>query len=158
MPGLQTVIIAPSTAEFALGEVRSSRGVSPRGVGPTEAVMASWGPAFARRDLPATRRTRWPRQLAGEDSGVAQGHGPSLAAAARNRLTADRRRAGRPLRVLIVEDSDLYALGLRLLLEEDGSIEVVGRAYNGRIGVEMASELSPDVILMDLNMPVMNGM
>ena len=61
------------------------------------------------------------------------------------------------LRVLIVDDSDLFAAGLRLVLEGDGSIQVVGRAHNGRVGVAMASALSPDVVVMDLNMPVMDG-
>ena len=59
-------------------------------------------------------------------------------------------------RVLVVDDQDLVRQGLRLILEV-GGFEVVGEAADGRAGVEAAVELRPDVVLMDLHMPVMDG-
>lgn len=61
------------------------------------------------------------------------------------------------VRVLIVDDHRIVRQGLRLLLGQDRDIEVVGEAANGQEGVMQAQSLKPDVILMDLMMPVMNG-
>jgi DNA-binding NarL/FixJ family response regulator len=61
------------------------------------------------------------------------------------------------LRVLIADDHPLFRDGLRSLLEARG-IDVVGEATNGREAVERAKHLRPDVVLMDLNMPEMNGL
>jgi DNA-binding NarL/FixJ family response regulator len=63
-----------------------------------------------------------------------------------------------PLRVLIADDHPSYAAALRSLLSTDERIEVVGAAGNGLQAVEMAAELEPDLILMDLEMPVMDGL
>jgi two-component system chemotaxis response regulator CheB len=60
------------------------------------------------------------------------------------------------VRALIVEDSTVTRELLRYLLEDD-DIEVVGTAENGEIGAEMTQALRPDVVLMDIHMPVMNG-
>lgn len=60
------------------------------------------------------------------------------------------------LRVLVVDDHDLFRSGLRGLLEDQG-VHVVGEAAAGGEAVRMARELAPDVIVMDLNMPGMNG-
>ena len=59
-------------------------------------------------------------------------------------------------RVLLVDDQALVRQGLRLILEM-GGFEVVGEAGDGRAGVDAAVELAPDVVLMDLHMPVMDG-
>jgi DNA-binding NarL/FixJ family response regulator len=61
------------------------------------------------------------------------------------------------IRVLLVDDQALFREGLRTLLSIRPDLEVVGEAENGREAVEMAAELRPDVILMDLRMPVLNG-
>jgi two-component system, NarL family, response regulator NreC len=61
------------------------------------------------------------------------------------------------LRVLIADDHGVVRKGLRLLLEEFEEIEVVGEAANGREVVKLAAELSPEVILMDVAMPLLNG-
>lgn len=62
-----------------------------------------------------------------------------------------------PLRVLVVEDEDNAALLVQVILASEHGIIVVGRARHGREALTMAAALSPEVILMDLNMPVMNG-
>jgi DNA-binding NarL/FixJ family response regulator len=63
-----------------------------------------------------------------------------------------------PLRVLIADDHPTYAEALRMLLSTHERIEVVGAAGNGLQAVQMAEELGPDLILMDLDMPVMGGL
>jgi DNA-binding NarL/FixJ family response regulator len=60
-------------------------------------------------------------------------------------------------RVLVVEDDDSFAESLRKLLEADRRLEVAGRARDGREGVELAEVLRPDVVLMDIVLPVLDG-
>jgi DNA-binding NarL/FixJ family response regulator len=60
------------------------------------------------------------------------------------------------LRVLVVDDHDLFRTGLRNLLEEQG-VNVVGEAENGETAIRLASDLAPDVVIMDLNMPGFGG-
>jgi len=61
------------------------------------------------------------------------------------------------IKVLIADDNSLIRKGLEQLLELEGDIEVIGEASNGKEAVEKAIQLNPDVILMDVNMPVQNG-
>ena len=61
------------------------------------------------------------------------------------------------LRVLIVDDHRDFAEAVRSLLSTDERIEVVGEARNGEEAVDLAAVLAPDLIVMDLDMPVMNG-
>jgi NarL family two-component system response regulator LiaR len=61
------------------------------------------------------------------------------------------------IRVLVVDDHTIVRKGTRALLAEVGDIEVVGEAADGREAVDQAEALRPDVILMDLVMPVMDG-
>ncbi len=61
------------------------------------------------------------------------------------------------IKVLIADDHSLIRKGLEQLLELEGDIEVIGEASNGKEAVEKAIQLNPDVILMDVNMPVQNG-
>jgi two-component system, NarL family, response regulator NreC len=61
------------------------------------------------------------------------------------------------VRVLIADDHGVVRKGLRLLLEQYPEIEVVGEAANGREVVRLATELTPNVILMDVAMPLLNG-
>lgn len=65
---------------------------------------------------------------------------------------------GRLIRILIVDDSAVARRLLRTLVEASGEVKVVGEARNGRQAVEMAGRLRPDLITMDLDMPVMNGL
>jgi DNA-binding NarL/FixJ family response regulator len=61
------------------------------------------------------------------------------------------------IRVLIADDQALVRGGFRVILESEADIEVVGEAENGRAAVELAETLRPDVILMDIRMPGMDG-
>jgi two-component system, NarL family, response regulator LiaR len=61
------------------------------------------------------------------------------------------------IRVLITDDHGVVRQGLRMFLSLDPDIEVVGEAENGQEALDMARELQPDVVLMDLLMPVMDG-
>ncbi|HZD86722.1 MAG TPA: response regulator transcription factor [Gaiellaceae bacterium] len=62
-----------------------------------------------------------------------------------------------PIRVLIADDHRLFAEALEAILAGDARISVVGRAGDGREAVELAEELRPDVVLMDVSMPVLDG-
>ena len=62
-----------------------------------------------------------------------------------------------PIRVLIADDHRLFRQGLRQICETVGGFEVVGEAENGQVAVDLARQLKPDVILMDINMPVLDG-
>ncbi len=62
-----------------------------------------------------------------------------------------------PLRVLVVEDDDGAAQLLQAILESETGITVLGRARHGREALTMVAALNPDVVLMDLNMPVLDG-
>jgi DNA-binding NarL/FixJ family response regulator len=61
------------------------------------------------------------------------------------------------VRVLIADDQRLFAEALEAILSTDGRITVVGRAGNGATAVELARDEQPDVVLMDIAMPVMDG-
>jgi DNA-binding NarL/FixJ family response regulator len=63
----------------------------------------------------------------------------------------------RLIRVLIVDDHDLFRTGLASLLDSQPGIEVVAQASSGRAGIRLAEEMRPDVILMDLRMPDLEG-
>lgn len=62
-----------------------------------------------------------------------------------------------PIRVMIVDDQEVVREGLRAILGTVPTIEVVGVAGNGAEATERVAEWRPDVVLMDLNMPIMNG-
>jgi two-component system, NarL family, response regulator LiaR len=61
------------------------------------------------------------------------------------------------IRVLVVDDHDLFRAGLASLLGAQPGIEVVAQASGGRMGVRLANELQPDVVLMDVRMPDLEG-
>ena len=61
------------------------------------------------------------------------------------------------IRVLLVDDHQLVRAGVTTLLQSDPEITVVGEARNGREAVESVAGIGPDVVLMDLSMPEMDG-
>ena len=61
------------------------------------------------------------------------------------------------IRVLIADDHRLFSEALEAILTADGRVEVVGHAADGAGAVELVLELEPDVVLMDIQMPVMDG-
>jgi DNA-binding NarL/FixJ family response regulator len=62
-----------------------------------------------------------------------------------------------PVRVLIADDHRLFAEALEAVLSSEARIEVVGRAADGGEAVELARKLHPDVVALDISMPVMDG-
>ena len=62
-----------------------------------------------------------------------------------------------PIRVLIADDHRLFAEALEAILAGERRIDVAGRARNGAEALDLALELEPDVVLMDISMPVMDG-
>jgi len=60
--------------------------------------------------------------------------------------------------ILLAEDHVIVRQGLRLLLEADGDIEIVGEAKTGREAVQMTRELHPEIVVMDIAMPMLNGL
>jgi DNA-binding NarL/FixJ family response regulator len=63
-----------------------------------------------------------------------------------------------PITVLVVDDQEMVRAGFTALLNAQADLEVVGQAGDGAEAVELAAELGPDVILMDVRMPVMDGL
>jgi DNA-binding NarL/FixJ family response regulator len=63
----------------------------------------------------------------------------------------------RPVRVLIADDEPLFVETVEALLDGDERVEVVGTAANGKQAVELATALTPDVTLMDISMPILDG-
>jgi DNA-binding NarL/FixJ family response regulator len=62
-----------------------------------------------------------------------------------------------PIRVLIADDHQFFRRSLCLACELDGDLEVAGEAENGQEAVELARRLRPDVVLMDIKMPILDG-
>lgn len=67
------------------------------------------------------------------------------------------KRGQKPVRVLIADDHRLFAEALQAILTTDERIEVVGQASDGEEAVKLARQLDPDVVLMDVSMPVLDG-
>jgi DNA-binding NarL/FixJ family response regulator len=62
-----------------------------------------------------------------------------------------------PIRILVADDHSVVRQGLRMFLNSDPDLEIIGEASDGSMAVQMARQLQPDVVLMDLMMPEMDG-
>jgi len=62
------------------------------------------------------------------------------------------------LRAVVVDDTPEIACAIQLFLEHTGRVENVGMASNGQLAIELVDVLRPDLVVMDVNMPVMNGL
>jgi DNA-binding NarL/FixJ family response regulator len=62
-----------------------------------------------------------------------------------------------PIRILIADDHPMFRFGLRALLAAEPDTEVLGEATNGQEAVSLAASLKPDLVLMDINLPLLNG-
>ena len=62
-------------------------------------------------------------------------------------------RHGHPIRIVIADDHPIFRDGLRRLLETESDMKVVGEACDGREAVKLATEIKPDILLLDLAMP-----
>ncbi len=65
--------------------------------------------------------------------------------------------AGKKIRILLADDHTIVRRGFGLILEKEADLEVVGEAQNGREAVELAQQLKPDVVVIDVSMPELNG-
>lgn len=63
-----------------------------------------------------------------------------------------------PIRVLIIDDHPLFRQGIRWSLEDAADIEVIGEAENGQEALKLTERLNPDVVLVDINLPGLNGL
>lgn len=61
------------------------------------------------------------------------------------------------IKILLVDDHDVAIVGMRSILQQERTIEVVGEAEHGRAALQLVGKLSPDIVLMDISMPEMNG-
>ena len=61
------------------------------------------------------------------------------------------------IKVLVVDDHDLVRMGITRMLDDDPNIEVIGEAIDGDSAVIQVRAISPDVVLLDVNMPNING-
>lgn len=62
-----------------------------------------------------------------------------------------------PIRILLADDHQMMRVGLRVLLEKDSRFEIVGEANDGFETIRLSEELAPDIVVMDLEMPRLNG-
>lgn len=62
------------------------------------------------------------------------------------------------LRILLADDHEIFREGLKMLISAQPDMEVIGEAKNGRMAVDLAQQLQPDIVVMDVSMPELNGL
>ena len=73
-------------------------------------------------------------------------------------MATDDAESSTPVRVLIVDDQEPFRMAARMVVDATDGFEVVGESETGEQSVDMARELSPDLVLMDVNLPGINGL
>lgn len=63
----------------------------------------------------------------------------------------------RAVRILLVDDHPIVLAGIKALVMTDPNVEVVGEAFNGRAGLRLAADLAPDIVVLDISLPDLNG-
>ena len=63
----------------------------------------------------------------------------------------------RRIKILLVDDHEIVRCGLRSIIDEQRDMEIIGEAENGRVAVDLANKLRPNIVIMDISMPDMNG-
>ncbi|MCM3501378.1 response regulator transcription factor [Microbacterium sp. P26] len=63
-----------------------------------------------------------------------------------------------PVRIVLVDDQSLFRAGIRMVIDSQSDLEVVGEASDGREAIEVMRQVRPDIVLMDVRMPVMDGL
>jgi len=91
-----------------------------------------------------------------ERSNAARKNAPEVSAPSAP-VASDPRSGSDPIRVLIADDHALFRRGLEMVLQGEAGLELVGQASDGQEAVQIVSEVVPDVVLMDIRMPKMNG-
>jgi len=75
------------------------------------------------------------------------------------RKTSSKKKTAPPkIRLMIVDDHPLFRAGLRRVLEMEPDLTIIGEAVDGQQALDQARKLTPDVILMDVNLPILNGL
>jgi DNA-binding NarL/FixJ family response regulator len=120
-----------------------------------------WPVARRRRDDATFSRWYWPRDCRDARTrrrlrGLALGRTPRRRRVSGLRSDPDQGRA-MTIRVLVVDDQELLRAAISSLRDEEDDLEVVGGAADGREAVELVSRVSPDVVVMDVRMPGMDG-
>ena len=91
------------------------------------------------------------------EADIAEPSSVKLAIAGAEPNRRPRRGRGKAIRVLLVDDHELVREGLRSVIESQAGLHIVGEAIDGQDAITLAAELQPEVIVMDINMPRMNG-
>lgn len=63
-----------------------------------------------------------------------------------------------PVRIVLVDDQSLFRAGIRMVIDSQSDLEVVGEASDGREAIDVVRQVRPDIVLMDVRMPVMDGL
>jgi PAS domain S-box-containing protein len=90
-----------------------------------------------------------------QESGIKRASDDRAASPNRDSKQAD---TARRIRIMLADDQDVVRQGIASLLSRESDLQIVGEASNGRAAIRLARQVQPDVVLMDINMPIMDGL